>query len=319
MEANDALSAQNFDAALALGSRLQALGAELGEPVLRCLGLALEGTIAIRRGEPERGFALLDEAMLPVLAGRIDPGWSGNLYCNMMSLCHDLADVSRARRWTEATQRWCDTFTSAVMFVGICRVHRTQLLRLAGEWERAVSEATAATVELAELNVEAVAAAYYEIGETHRLRGDLAAARAAYDEAVARGHVAQPGLALLLLAEGRDAEADATIRQALAEEADSFRRARLLAGQVEIACTRGDVATAEAAAAELAQDRRDLSVRGVHGLGGPGHRCGAGRVRAARPGAGPAAQRARPLRGDGRQVRRRGRPRPPGPGPGGDG
>ena len=210
MEANDALNAQDFDAALALSSRLQALGAEIDEPVLRCMGLALEGTVAIRRGEPERGFALLDEAMLPVLAGRIDPGFSGNLYCNMMSLCHDLADVSRARRWTEATQRWCDTFTSAVMFVGICRVHRTQLLRLAGDWERAVSEATAATVELAELNVEAVAAAYYEIGETHRLRGDLAAARAAYDEAVARGHGAQPGLALLLLAEGRDAEADTT-------------------------------------------------------------------------------------------------------------
>jgi DNA-binding NarL/FixJ family response regulator len=169
-----------------------------------------------------------------------------------MSLCHDLADVSRARRWTEATERWCDTFSSAVMFVGICRVHRTQLLRLAGDWERAVSEASAATVELSELNVEAVAAGYYEIGETHRLRGDLAAARAAYDEAVARRHGAQPGLALLLLAEGRDAEADTTIWQRLAEETDPFRRARLLAAH-EIACARGDVATGEAAAMELAQ------------------------------------------------------------------
>jgi DNA-binding NarL/FixJ family response regulator len=171
----------------------------------------------------------------------------------MMSLCHDLADVSRARRWTEATQRWCDTFSSAVMFVGICRVHRTQLLRLAGDWERAVREATAATVELSELNVDAVAAGYFEIAETHRLRGDFAVARAAYDQAVARGHGGQPGLALLLLAEGRAAEADTTIRQCLAEETDSFRRARLLAAQVEIACACGDAATGEAAAMELAQ------------------------------------------------------------------
>ena len=253
LEANAALNAQDYDTALALGARLQALGAEIDQPVLGCFGLALEGTIAIRQGQPERGFALLDEAMLPVLAGRIDPGASGNLYCNMMSLCHDMADVSRARRWTEATERWCGTFTSAVMFVGICRVHRTQLLRLAGEWERAISEASAATIELSELNVEAVAAAYYEIGETHRLRGDFALARAAYEEAVGRGHGAQPGSALLLLAEGRDTEADTAIRQALAEEADACRRARLLAGQVEIACIRGDVATAEAAATELAQ------------------------------------------------------------------
>lgn len=253
MEANEALAAQDFDAALVISGRLQALSAEIGNPVLRCMGLSVEGTVAIRQGEPERGFALLDEAMLPVLAGRIDPGFSGNLYCNMMSLCHDIADVSRARRWTEATQRWCDTFSSAVMFVGICRVHRTQLLRLAGDWERAVSEATAATVELSELNVEAVAAGYYEIAETHRLRGDLAAARTAYDQAMARGHGGQPGLALLLLAEGRAAEADSTMRRCLAEEIDSFRRARLLAAQVEIACARGDIATGEAAAIELAQ------------------------------------------------------------------
>jgi DNA-binding NarL/FixJ family response regulator len=253
MEAVAALDAGDYDNALAHGRRLQALGADTDEPVLSCFGLALEGTVAIRRGQPERGFALLDEAMLPVLAGRIDPGASGNLYCHMMSLCHDLADVSRARRWTEVTQRWCDTFSSAVMFVGICRVHRTQLLRLAGEWERAVREASAATIELSELNVEAVAAAYYEIGETHRLRGDMAAARAAYDQAVARGHIGQPGVALLLLAEGRDAEADTTIRRCLAEETELFRRARLLAAQVEIACARGDVMTAEAAATELAQ------------------------------------------------------------------
>lgn len=54
----------------------------------------------IRSGDTDRGFAVLDEGMLPVLAGTMKPDVAGNLHCQLMSICHDLADVPRARAWT---------------------------------------------------------------------------------------------------------------------------------------------------------------------------------------------------------------------------
>jgi DNA-binding NarL/FixJ family response regulator len=169
----------------------------------------------------------------------------------MISICHDLADVGRARQWTTATERWCGAFPAAVMFVGICRVHRSQLLRLEGAWDAAVSEASAAAAELADLNVDAVAEAQYELGEVHRLRGDLSAAHAAYDAARVLGREPEPGATLLMLAEGKAAEAADCMRRLLSEVADPLRRSRLLRAQAEIACACGDAETADAAAAEL--------------------------------------------------------------------
>ena len=34
----------------------------------------------------------------------------GNIYCQLMGVCHDLAHLPRARQWTEATQSWCNSF-----------------------------------------------------------------------------------------------------------------------------------------------------------------------------------------------------------------
>lgn len=251
LEASALAEAGDTEGALELGRQMQGLGRDLGEPMVECFGLALEGSLRIRGGEPGRGFELLDEAMLPVLAGRVPPESSGNLYCQMMSICHDLADVPRARRWTRATEQWCDTFSSAAMFAGICSVHRTQLLRLSGDWAAAERAAAAANDELAELNVEAVAEARYELAEIHRLRGDLDGAATWYAGAEELGRTAEPGTSLLLLARGRTGEAVAAVGRALHEEGDPLRRARLLTAQLEIACEAGRTELAEHGVSEL--------------------------------------------------------------------
>ena len=49
------------------------------------------------------------------------------------------------------------------------------------------------------------------------IRGDLAAAKAAYDQAVAFGHEPQSGLAMLWLAQGRAESAVASIDRLLSE------------------------------------------------------------------------------------------------------
>ena len=84
MDSQGRYGAGDVEGALAGAVELQRMGTDLAEPMLGCFGLALQGVIAIRGGEPARGWELLDEAMLPVLAGRIGPGESGNLYCQMI-------------------------------------------------------------------------------------------------------------------------------------------------------------------------------------------------------------------------------------------
>jgi ATP/maltotriose-dependent transcriptional regulator MalT len=251
MEADERLAAGDVDGALEVADRLLQLGKRIGEPVLASFALAVQGEAAIHRGDARRGFALLDEAMLPVLAGRVPPDMAGNLYCRMMTLCHRLADASRARHWTDVTESWCETFSSAVMFAGICRVHRSQLLRLQGFWEEAERSSSLATVELAELNVEAVGEAHYELGEIHRLRGDLVAAETCFAAARSLGRDPQPGAALLLLAQGRGEDAAAALRVLLTEVTDPFLRVRLLHAQAQVGVALDDAALVRASTGEL--------------------------------------------------------------------
>jgi DNA-binding CsgD family transcriptional regulator len=252
VDASAALESGELDSALVGALQVQEIGRRFDSPTLVCLGLVSEGTVAIRRGQVAEGFALLDEAMLPVLAGQLEPEWAGNIYCQLMAVCHDLADVRRARQWTTATERWCDGFPSAVMFVGICRMHRVQLLRIEGDWARAQAEATIACAELAELNVAVVGEAHYQLAELHRQRNDLVDAERAYGRAQELGRDPLPGAALLLLAQGRPGDAATMLRTALADaQSDPFRLARLLAAYVETALANDDLESAAGASDEL--------------------------------------------------------------------
>jgi DNA-binding CsgD family transcriptional regulator len=77
--------------------------------------------------------------------------------------------------------------------------------------------------------------AFYQRGELHRLRGELAAAEAAYAQANEWGRTPQPGLALLRLAQGDLDTARAAVRHLVDEAAEPARRCRALAACVEAA------------------------------------------------------------------------------------
>ena len=156
-----------------------------------------EGTARLRGGAVAEAMAVLDEAMLPVQAGRVPPDVAGNLYCQMIAICWELADLRRAREWTAATERWCASFDSSVMFSGICRMHRVQLHQVAGEWDFAAEEARVVCTELVGMNIAVVAEGHYLLGDLLRLRGQVADAEAAYLRAHELGRDPQPGLALL--------------------------------------------------------------------------------------------------------------------------
>jgi DNA-binding NarL/FixJ family response regulator len=164
----------------------------------------------------------------------------------------ELADVRRAAAWTEATSRWLAGLPPAVLFTGICRVHRSQVLQRRGAWSQAEREAALVCRDLADLHVAGAAEGHYQLGELRRLRGDLAGAEDAYRHAHELGRDPQPGLALLRLAQGRAATAAASIRAALtAVVHDRLARAQLCAAQVEIALAAGDPDSAATACEEL--------------------------------------------------------------------
>jgi DNA-binding CsgD family transcriptional regulator len=212
-----------------------------------------------RAGE---GLSLLDEVMVGVSGGEVAPMVAGAVYCSVISACHDLFDLRRAQEWTTALQGWCDSHPDIVPFRGTCLIRRSELLQLHGAWPDAFGEAQRACERLTKSSREerAAGAAFYQLGELHRLRGDFSKAEEAYHLASRGGHNPHPGLALLRLSQGQAEAADASIRLALQERQDQRSRVLLLRAAVEIMLTRNDIAAARAASDELVQlaDRLDV-------------------------------------------------------------
>lgn len=244
VEADLAANAGDLATADDLAHRALELGERHDDATLVALGLFVCGLLAFRRGRTREALDRLDEAMLPVQAGDVQPEWAGNLYCRMMQLCHELADLSRARRWNALADRWCRGYAPAVLFTGICRVHRVQVMQAQGQWEEAEIEARRAADDLVDLDLVPAAEAYYRLGEVHRLRGSLDQAESAYRRAHELGRDPLPGLALLHLCRGRGHIATSVLEAALEVERAPLRRAPLLAAHAEVALAtdRGDIA-----------------------------------------------------------------------------
>ena len=259
MAIDEAAGSGDVETAIDTAQRVREIADLYRDPTLFAIALAGEGVARAKAGDVAGGLAALDEAMVLVRGGEVDPAVAGNIYCRLISLCSELGDLARAREWTEATRRWCEGFPSAVMFAGVCRVHQAHLLRLRGHWAEAEEQARQVCRELADLNVEAVAEAHYQIGEVRRLCGDRAGAEAAFARAHELGRDPQPGLALLRLGHGSAEAAAAAVRSSLAATADRPIRARLLAAAVEIRLALDDVEGAAAAAEELQHIAHDYA------------------------------------------------------------
>ncbi len=254
LQVEAALDGPDRAAVVAAAHRVREIGRRHGDPNLVAISLLGEGRVLVRESRVSDGMALMDEAMAHVLAGEVVPDWAGNIYCHLMDACHELGDLRRARLWVEATTSWLQTLPAAVLFTGICRVHRSQVLQDAGRWAESEQEATRVCADLSDIAGLTAAEGHYQLGELARLRGDLAGAERAYQRAHRLGRNPQPGLALLRLAQGRVEAARACVRTALlAEVTNQLLRARLLAAAAEIALAAREVEDAGAAVAELAE------------------------------------------------------------------
>ncbi len=229
------------------------IGRRCGEPSVIAMASHGLGRALIAQGRFEEGMAVLDEIMVSATEGRVPPLILGELYCGVLEACHDTFDYRRAREWTAALTRWCDSQPDLVPYRGPCMVHRVELLRLGGEWQVALAEARRACDWLsAPMSPEGPGDAYYQLGELHRLRGQYAEAEDAYRNASRHGKRPEPGIALLWLARGQIGAAATAVARAIEEAAgDRAGRAELLASYVEILLAGGETARARQAVTEL--------------------------------------------------------------------
>jgi ATP/maltotriose-dependent transcriptional regulator MalT len=228
------------------------IGERFGDRDLVAVALFTRGSVRIEQALVDEGLSLLDEAMVGVTAGEVSPFFTGVVYCGVIACCEEAFDVRRAREWTNALTRWCEAQPQMVSFTGRCLAHRAGIKQLHGAWSDALVEAQLARERCEEaMNLPAAGQAYYLQAELHRLRGDFAAAEAAYRDANRCGREPQPGVALLRLARGDLDAAVAAIRRALGETAHPLKRAALLPAYTEIMLAAGDTDGARDAAREL--------------------------------------------------------------------
>jgi len=240
------------EAALPMVIEAMSLAERFGDADLLALCRLTRGNALVALGRIPEGIAFVDEAMLSVIAGEVGPIQSGIVYCAVIELCQEIFDLGRAREWTEALRRWSDTQEGLVPFRGQCLVHRAEIMQLHGDWPDALQEAERAEKWLSDPPQPAVGAAHYQLGEIHRLRGDVAEAEESYKRASMHGRNPQPGMALLRLAQGHVDAASAAVKREADEAHDIAARAKILPALVEIALAARDVAAARAASDELA-------------------------------------------------------------------
>lgn len=246
------LAEGDFSSALQEARIAADIGERFHDADLLSAALHLQGRAHLRKGSVATGLALLDEAMVAVIEDELSPIMTGLIYCSVIEACRDIYALDRAQEWTSALAAWCSSQPQIVAFTGSCLVHRAEVMRLAGAWGDAITEAgRACTRFLDGFDPRPPAPAFYQRGEMHRLRGDLEAAEDDYRRASQFGHEPQPGLALLRLAQGRKDAAIASMRRVMGATNDQRQRVRLLPAYVEIAIAVGELDEAKQACGEL--------------------------------------------------------------------
>jgi DNA-binding CsgD family transcriptional regulator len=239
------------EATHATAGQALAIGESFRDADLMAAARHAQGRALIQRGEVVAGLKCLDELMLAVVAGELSPIMTGSLYCGVISACHKVYALGRAREWTAAFSSVCEQQPEMFPFTGVCLVHRAEIMQRQGAWPEALAEARRACERAQRADRKPPGAGLYQQAEIHRLWGEFAQAEDAYRAASDVGFEPQPGLALLRLAQGRTEAACVAIRRLMSATSDRVRRAGLLPAHLEIMLASGDIQEARRARDQL--------------------------------------------------------------------
>ncbi|HEX6547486.1 MAG TPA: response regulator transcription factor [Candidatus Dormibacteraeota bacterium] len=250
----EAVMRRDVEGALRWFRQAAEVGRRFGDRDLVTLARHGEARALLATGQTEAGASVADEVMVSVTSDELSPNVVGVVYCSLLQGLHEVHDVRRAREWTAAMERWCETQPEVTPYRGECLLHRAAVMRMGGEWELALRESIQAAARLAGPPPHpAIGSAFYLEGEVFRLTGRFAQAEEAYARASAMGHPAQPGRSLLRLAQGRIEDAQRAIRRVLGEALDPSSRAQVLPAFIEVMLAAEDADAARAACEELEQ------------------------------------------------------------------
>jgi ATP/maltotriose-dependent transcriptional regulator MalT len=257
------------DAAAQAAIRAGELASQFNDPELNVFSRLALALVQTRRGQFTEAASLFDEIMVGVTVDNVSPIAVGVVYCAVIDACRSLFDLGRAREWTLALDRWCSTQPHMVSFRGKCLVHRSEILRHSGAWSEALAEAQQACA-WSDAHANSfrypAGAAFYELAEIHRLRGNVEEAAAAYRRASEHGQTPEPGLTLLQFAQGKRDLAAVSIRRLLTERQSSVSRPDVLRAAVEILTSADDLVTARVAMDELLRISEQFHAPAVRAL-----------------------------------------------------
>ena len=117
------------------------IASRFGDRDLASIACHGRGRALIRLGNIEEGVALLDEAMVALIAGEVSPMVAGDTYCSVLEGCQEIFDLRRAYEWTTSLARWCATQPDLVRYRGECLLYRAEVMQLRGHWNEAAQDA----------------------------------------------------------------------------------------------------------------------------------------------------------------------------------
>lgn len=253
-EALQAMSQSELEQALSMFSHAAEIGRQTGDAILQTLTRLGCGQVLVKMGRVGEGLPLLDEVMVAVTSGEVDPIVAGIVYCAVIEVCHEIYDLRRAREWTTALTEWCASQPELVPYQGQCLIRRAEIMQIHGAWPDALDHARRAGEWLTRPpRRRAAGGAYYRQGELHRLQGRFDEAEEAYRQASRWGRKPFPGLALLRLAQGDVDAAESMMRHTMDEDRDWKTRPDFVEACIQIHLAAGDVEAARRAADELSK------------------------------------------------------------------
>ena len=113
------------------------IGERFGDADLVWLARDDQARALVKLGRVDDALPLVDEAFVVALAGDLSPIVTGIVYCNTIAFCQEAFMLGQAREWTEALTVWCDRQPEMVAHLGLCLVHRAEVMQQRGTWDQA--------------------------------------------------------------------------------------------------------------------------------------------------------------------------------------
>ncbi len=197
------LAQGGWAAATASFEQALAFTIERGDCSEEAFALVNLGRIAMAEGSVATGVQRLDLARALVDEEEMPIERAAEVYHAGIRVLDAAREHGRAQQWLEAGLHFAETHKLRGD-LAIYQAYGASIQRRAGDWQTGLQRSTAAIAALRRMGRAELREALRIQGDLHRVRGDLSAGRAAYDEAIALGETdAEIGKALLLMADHR--------------------------------------------------------------------------------------------------------------------